>query len=98
MENKATEAHNTGRDFKVMRTFMPYTPLGSHQLNRSLYTLRFSQMGCNTSSSTAVLDPSEKPEERLETATSPKEASTEETTKKEKKRKTECHQLILFPK
>lgn len=36
-------------------------------------------MGCNTSRGAKVVDPTEKPEERPKTATSTKEASTEET-------------------
>lgn len=36
-------------------------------------------MGCNTSRGAKVVDPSERPEERPKTATSTKEASTEET-------------------
>lgn len=35
-------------------------------------------MGCNTSRGATVVDPSEKPDERPKTATSTKEASTEE--------------------
>ena len=57
-----------------------YTPLDSHQLNSTLWTVRFCQiMGCNTSRGTTVVDPSEKPDERPKTATSTKEGSTEET-------------------